>query len=819
MRAPETTGSVSTDKMYGRLCEQAASNYGLPHSGGLLEVQLCDAPLPATHCKIARVKGNWNHADPSSALCLFFHTPRLLHLGDVFAVPLPRDPLVPPLSSTRGHTKEIKEPEQYLQRPWGLGGQKANLQPGLAYFQVTDVVGATSSWSVVCDDQPAGFLVSQKTTTLTQVGWRNSYVPNPKEVGPFVRKVLLEELSSQQNNGDYSYLWDLCPEQVEPLLTGDNEAAYGQLKDIFLLVKEWPKPAREKGRSAMCNKPILIGGRQGSGRSRLVHSVGNELGFHTVEFELQTMLGNPGGLSVAVALQEAWHYAQSLAPSILFLRGLDPSSIASDGGGGSKDDPAQHIAMALKSLQLGIQQSAETCLNCQQTVIVASSDNLDELPMSLRAEFLHEIKVRLPGEKSCLLILEHEMEDVALHPDVDFKTVVRQMAGKTPREIRAFLAYVVANAQLAHHTQQLLEDVGFGHCHESKETIMAPELCIAMKDFADAEKKMCVASSLKVGVAKIPEVKWEDVGGLGHIRKEILDIVELPIKCPHLFASGLKRRSGILLYGPPGTGKTLIAKAVATECQMTFLSVKGPELLDMYIGESEKNVRAVFAQARAAAPAVLFFDELDSLAPQRGRGSDSGGVMDRVVAQILAEIDGITTGCGDSGDESIGSNLVIVMGATNRPDLLDPSLLRPGRFDRLLYLGTSQERTTQLKVLQAVTRKFSMEEGFVLEDVLAILPPQFTGADLSAVASTAFSIALQQKVKDIEEKVRLINADRESDAHTTARALLQSMDEKELVTKISLLHFQQAAKLVDPSVSAEELEHYERLKLQFSGKS
>merc|ERR1719316_201694 len=168
---------------------------------------------------------------------------------------------------------------------------------------------------------------------------------------------------------------------------------------------------------------------------------------------------------------------------------------------------------------------------------------------------------------------------------------------------------------------------------------------------------------------------------------------------------GQKVRSGILLFGPPGTGKTLLAKAVATECRVSFLSVKGPELLSMYIGESEKNVRSLFASARELAPCVLFFDELDSLAPARGRGSDSGGVMDRVVSQLLTELD------------TLPSNVFLV-GATNRPDLLDSSLLRPGRLDRMVYLGVAKDK---LPLLRAVTRKFELDE-----------PPQTQGAAASA---------------------------------------------------------------------------------------
>lgn len=202
-----------------------------------------------------------------------------------------------------------------------------------------------------------------------------------------------------------------------------------------------------------------------------------------------------------------------------------------------------------------------------------------------------------------------------------------------------------------------------------------------------------------------------------------MDTIQLPLEHPELFGAGMKKRSGILLYGPPGTGKTLLAKAIATSCSLNFFSVKGPELLNMYIGESEANVRRVFQRARDAKPCVIFFDELDSVAPKRGEKGDSGGVMDRIVSQLLAELDGMSEGESGAGD-------VFVIGATNRPDLLDPALLRPGRsvpeairnrvstqnicnsytpfpsrFDKLLYLGVSQDHQQQLKIIEALTRK------------------------------------------------------------------------------------------------------------------
>lgn len=210
----------------------------------------------------------------------------------------------------------------------------------------------------------------------------------------------------------------------------------------------------------------------------------------------------------------------------------------------------------------------------------------------------------------------------------------------------------------------------------------------ARKNFADA-----------IGAPKIPNVQWSDVGGLTHVKDAVVETIQLPLSRPELFAKGLKKRSGILFYGPPGTGKTLLAKAIATEFSLNFFSVKGPELLNMYIGESEANVRRVFQRARDARPCVVFFDELDSVAPKRGNQGDSGGVMDRIVSQLLAELDGMSDGEDGGGG-------VFVIGATNRPDLLDQALLRPGRFDKMLYLGISDTHAKQATILQALTRKY-----------------------------------------------------------------------------------------------------------------
>ena len=340
----------------------------------------------------------------------------------------------------------------------------------------------------------------------------------------------------------------------------------------------------------------------------------------------------------------------------------------------------------------------------ESRVLIATTTEIEKFPDSLRGLFTHEIEVSAPDEGERETILQSAINDrgLALANNVDLGSV----AIKTAALVAGDLSDVVDRAAVAHQLRleaivsstanreisNLLEirDVQISGGHTIKHITKA-DFDVAVeagrKNFADS-----------IGAPMIPNVSWADVGGLTNVKDAVMETIQLPLERPELFAKGMKKRSGILLYGPPGTGKTLLAKAIATEFSLNFFSVKGPELLNMYIGESEANVRRVFQRARDARPCVVFFDELDSVAPKRGNQGDSGGVMDRIVSQLLAELDGMS-----SGDDTAGG--VFVIGATNRPDLLDAALLRPGRFDKMLYLGVSDTHKKQETILEALTRK------------------------------------------------------------------------------------------------------------------
>jgi SpoVK/Ycf46/Vps4 family AAA+-type ATPase len=370
---------------------------------------------------------------------------------------------------------------------------------------------------------------------------------------------------------------------------------------------------------------------------------------------------------------------------------------------------------------------------------------------------------------------------------------------------------------------------------------LLPDLETA-RSFAQLSGKSGGSSTLPLSSSSLPDVRWEDIGGLEAIRREIMDAVELPLKYPALFEGS--RRSGILLFGPPGTGKTLVAKAIAREAGLPFLSVKGPELLGSYVGESEANIRAVFDAARSAAlnprtsplkgmmaaggggggysgASVLFFDEFDSLAPRRGEIGHGDGVMDRVVATLLGELDGAG---GVSKGNSYHPAHVVVIAATNRPDLLDPSLLRPGRLDRLLYLGPAKTREHCLKILLAQTRKFRFEQGCgaaaVLERAMESFPPTLSGADLSAVASGALMRGLKRVCDRIEEEACSINSERgvggDSELAVDIDDVMDSWSKDKLQPVMTAEDFIEAAKDIVSSISPTDLQRFENLKQLFS---
>ncbi len=288
-------------------------------------------------------------------------------------------------------------------------------------------------------------------------------------------------------------------------------------------------------------------------------------------------------------------------------------------------------------------------------------------------------------------------------------------------------------------------------------------MVVKMEDFLAALKEITPSGLREIHV-EVPEVHWDDIGGLDEVKQELREVVEWPLKYPEAFARiGIKPPKGVLLFGPPGTGKTLLAKAVATESGANFIAVRGPEILSKWVGESERAIREIFAKARQYAPAVIFFDEIDAIA--MARGSDVGSrVTERIVSQLLTELDGITT-----------LQDVVVIAATNRPDMIDPALLRPGRLEKFIYVPPPDFKG-RLEILRIHTRKMPLAEDVDLEEI-ARRTEGYTGADLEALVREAGLIALRE---DINSRV------------------------------VRMRHFEKALEKVRPSVTPQMLEYYQR---------
>jgi len=295
-------------------------------------------------------------------------------------------------------------------------------------------------------------------------------------------------------------------------------------------------------------------------------------------------------------------------------------------------------------------------------------------------------------------------------------------------------------------------------------------------------------SALRETVVEVPTVTWEDIGGLENVKRELKETVQYPVEHPEKYAKfGMSPSKGVLFYGPPGCGKTLLAKAIANECQANFISIKGPELLTMWFGESEANVREIFDKARSAAPCVLFFDELDSIARARGGSAgDAGGAGDRVINQILTEMDGI----------GVKKN-VFIIGATNRPDIIDPAIMRPGRLDQLIYIPLP-DKPSRIAVLKSCLRR-SPVAGDVDLGFLADKTHGFSGADLTEICQRAAKLAIRESIeKDLKKK---------------NEAGADAMEDVDPVPEITRAHFEEAMRFARRSVSDNDIRKYEMFAL------
>ncbi|KAJ8936011.1 hypothetical protein NQ318_000669 [Aromia moschata] len=500
---------------------------------------------------------------------------------------------------------------------------------------------------------------------------------------------------------------------------------------------------------------FLLQGSRGCGKEILVSSLAFHLGMHFYKINNSELTANIYAQN-ETKIKNAFFNAKMAVPCIISIHNFENFG---------KNNEGQYDERIMGYFEHELDTLFE---NNPFPVILFCCSNEKNIHANLKKIFLETFEINAPDAKQREEMLEWILEE----RNVGSGTNLNDIANKTPgfyfEDLKALVYYAISNSK------NVLSE--------------AEKAMLSEENFTKAIDYMQSNYSQSIGAPKVPKIQWDDIGGLTDVKEEIIKTVNLPLRHPEfLKKSGLKR-SGILLYGPPGTGKTLIAKAVATECNLCFLSVKGPELLNMYVGQSEQNIRDVFERARQASPCIIFFDELDSLAPNRGMSGDSGGVMDRVVSQLLAEMDGLNE-----------SATVFIVGATNRPDLIDPALLRPGRFDKLLFVGPCTDASSKIAVLKALTRKFKLQKDVDLLEVVRMCPPNITGADFYGICSNAWLSAVRKLIEAVQ--AGQLEADQ--------------INQEDVV--VDFEDFSVAVANVKPSITSEDLEYFDKLKKELSG--
>jgi transitional endoplasmic reticulum ATPase len=465
---------------------------------------------------------------------------------------------------------------------------------------------------------------------------------------------------------------------------------------------------------------IFLFGPPGCGKTLLAKAVANESDANFYVISGPEIMSKFYGESEA-RLREIFQKAHESAPSIVFIDEMDAIAPKREEVTGEVE---RRVVAQLLSLMDGMGSRGNI-------IVIGATNRPNAIDPALRrpGRFDREIEIGVPDRQGRYEILQIHTRNMPLAKDVDLQKLANLSHGYTGADQSALCREAAMKALRRYLPEINLEE-------EKIPTEILEKMEVELDDFMAAYREITPTAMREVYV-EIPTVKWEDVGGLLDVKQELMEAVEWPIKKPEVFKRvGVQPPKGILLYGPPGCGKTMLARAISTESEANFISIKGPEIFSKWVGESEKAIREVFRKGRTAAPSIIFFDELDSVIPRRGMGYADSGASERVISQLLAEMDGI---------EALQN--VVVIAATNRPDILDPAALRPGRFDRLIYVPAPDERT-RLQVLKIHTKGMPLEKDVNLEE-LARKTMGYSGADLQAICREAGMIALRH---DIEAK-------------------------------------------------------------------
>jgi transitional endoplasmic reticulum ATPase len=494
-------------------------------------------------------------------------------------------------------------------------------------------------------------------------------------------------------------------------------------------------------------KGVLLHGPPGTGKTLMAKAVANESGANFYSIQGPEIMSKFYGESEA-RLREVFEEAEQNAPSIVFIDELD--SIA------SKRDETQgeverRVVAQLLTLMDGLEARGKV-------IVIGATNRVSAVDPALRrpGRFDREVEIGVPTRDGRKEILQIHTRSMPLDEDVDIERLADNTHGFVGSDLAA-LAKEGAMTALRRYLPEIDLDLPIP-------TEVLEKMVVQMGDFKDARKEV-EPSALREVLLQVPQTTWDQVGGLEELKQELREAVEWPLNRPEAFERmGIRPSRGILLYGPPGTGKTLLAKAVANESDANFISVKGPEVLSKWVGESEKAVREIFKKARQAAPSIVFLDEIDAIAPARGGASSEGHVTERLVNQLLTSIDGLEDMEG-----------VVVIGATNRPDIVDPALLRAGRFDRLLQAPAPDDEARR-KILEIHAGEMPLKD--VDLDDLAKRTEGYVGADIESLCRQAGILSLRDDI--------------ESDA-------------------VTMKHFERALEGVRPSVDDNTIKYYNRM--------
>lgn len=473
-------------------------------------------------------------------------------------------------------------------------------------------------------------------------------------------------------------------------------------------------------------KGVFLYGPPGCGKTLIARAVANETDAYFTSISGPEIMGKFYGESEA-RLRSLFDNAQAHAPAIIFLDEIESIAPKREEMGAEKQVERRVVAQLL-SLMDGLESRG-------QVIVIAATNIQNAVDPALRrpGRFDREISIPIPDKNARLEIIQIHTRGMPLSDDVDLEKLASITHGFVGADLEA-LAREAAMTSL----RKILPKVNFELEEIPYETLL--ELEVTTDDFMEALKEVGPSAIREVFV-EVPDVKWEDVGGLQNIKDELIEAVEWPLKYPEIFAKAKTNPAkGIILHGPPGTGKTLIAKAAANESEVNFIAVSGPSLMSKYVGESERGVREVFRKAKQASPCILFFDEIDALVPQRGTLGDTTRVTERVISQFLAELDGI--------EELKG---VIVLAATNRIDIVDPAILRAGRFDLILELPIPDQKA-RIEILKIHTKGKPLAKNINLNE-LAQETKDWTGADIEAMVRRASMQAVREVIERLKGKI------------------------------------------------------------------